>query len=82
MDTKPGYKTTEFWLSLLATLLGFLLASGVMDVARGELDRQADRRPGGRFGHAGLQRQPGEGEIGGRKWRGWLRHFGRSSRSC
>ena len=31
MDTKPGYKTTEFWLSLLATLLGFLLASGVMD---------------------------------------------------
>ena len=29
--TKPGYKTTEFWLSLLATLLGFLLASGVMD---------------------------------------------------
>jgi len=31
--TKPGYKTTEFWLSLLATLLGFLLASGVMDTA-------------------------------------------------
>jgi len=31
VDTKPGYKTTEFWLSLLATLLGFLLASGVMD---------------------------------------------------
>ncbi len=31
MDTKPGYKTTEFWLSLCATLLGFLLASGVMD---------------------------------------------------
>ena len=31
MDTKPGYKTTEFWLSLLATLLGFLLASGAMD---------------------------------------------------
>ena len=33
MDTKPGYKTTEFWLSLLATLLGFLLASGAMDAA-------------------------------------------------
>ena len=31
METKPGYKTTEFWLSLLATLLGFLMASGVMD---------------------------------------------------
>ena len=28
---KPGYKTTEFWLSLLATLLGFLLASGLLD---------------------------------------------------
>jgi len=26
-DTKPGYKTTEFWLSLCATLLGFLLAA-------------------------------------------------------
>jgi hypothetical protein len=30
-ETKPGYKTTEFWLSLVATLLGFLLASGAMD---------------------------------------------------
>jgi len=30
-ETKPGYKTTEFWLSILATLLGFLLASGAMD---------------------------------------------------
>ena len=30
-ETKPGYKTTEFWLSLLATLLGFVLASGAMD---------------------------------------------------
>ena len=29
--TKPGYKTTEFWLSILATGLGFLLASGAMD---------------------------------------------------
>ncbi len=28
---KPGYKTTEFWLSLLATVMGFLLASGVLD---------------------------------------------------
>jgi len=33
MNTKPGYKTTEFWLSLCATLLGFLLASGAMDAA-------------------------------------------------
>jgi hypothetical protein len=30
---KPGYKTTEFWLSLAATLLGVLLASGAMDNA-------------------------------------------------
>lgn len=30
-ETKPGYKTTEFWLSLLATLLGFVLASGAME---------------------------------------------------
>ena len=28
-DTKPGFKTSEFWLSLVATLLGALMASGV-----------------------------------------------------
>jgi hypothetical protein len=28
---KPGYKTTEFWLSLLATLVGFLMVSGLLD---------------------------------------------------
>lgn len=27
---KPGYKTTEFWLSLLATLLTYLYASGLL----------------------------------------------------
>lgn len=27
METKPGWKTTEFWLSLLAVLIGALLAS-------------------------------------------------------
>lgn len=27
---KPGYKTTEFWLSFAAVLLGALFASGVM----------------------------------------------------
>ena len=31
ISTRPGYKTTEFWLSLLATVLGSLLACGVMD---------------------------------------------------
>lgn len=28
---KPGYKTTEFWLTLVATLISFLVASGVLD---------------------------------------------------
>ncbi len=28
--TKPGYKTTEFYLSLAATLLSTLFASGVL----------------------------------------------------
>jgi hypothetical protein len=27
---KPGYKTTEFWLSLLAILVGAVIASGVI----------------------------------------------------
>lgn len=27
---KPGYKTTEFWLSLLAILLGAAMASGAV----------------------------------------------------
>jgi len=27
---KPGYKTTEFWLSLLAVLLGAAMASGLV----------------------------------------------------
>jgi len=31
METKPGYKTTEFWLSLAAILVGAVMASGVMD---------------------------------------------------
>jgi len=33
---KPGYKTTEFWLSLLATLLGAVFASGFFDPANPE----------------------------------------------
>jgi len=33
MATEPrkGIATSEFWLSLIATLLGFLLASGLLD---------------------------------------------------
>jgi hypothetical protein len=26
----PGYKTTEFWLSLMAVILGDVMASGVL----------------------------------------------------
>lgn len=28
---KPGYKTTEFWLSTLALLVGAVMVSGVLD---------------------------------------------------
>ncbi len=27
---KPGYKTTEFWFTSLATVLGLILASGAL----------------------------------------------------
>lgn len=37
---KPGYKTTEFWLSLAALLLSALVASGVLDAIPGEKDDQ------------------------------------------
>ena len=30
--TKPGWKTTEFWLTALCTLCGLLYASGVVSV--------------------------------------------------
>lgn len=30
MKTKPGYKTTEFWLTLATMVVGTLLASGVV----------------------------------------------------
>lgn len=29
-DLKPGYKTTEFWLSLAAVVVGAVAASGVV----------------------------------------------------
>jgi len=34
MDTKPGYKTAEFCLSLPATLLDFMKAKGEVDAGR------------------------------------------------
>ena len=30
METRPGYRTTEFWLSLAAMLLGAAFASGLL----------------------------------------------------
>lgn len=30
MEAKSGYKSTEFWLSVAAVLIGALLASGVL----------------------------------------------------
>lgn len=32
-ESKPGYKTTEFWLSLLAMLVGAAIASGAIGEA-------------------------------------------------
>ena len=32
MDNKPGYKTTEFWMSLIAVVLGALVASGTFSL--------------------------------------------------
>ena len=33
MEPKPAYRSTEFWLSLLAVLVGCLLSSGALDPA-------------------------------------------------
>lgn len=30
-DQKPGYRTSEFWLSLAAVLVGAVMASGLLD---------------------------------------------------
>jgi len=30
MDTKPGYKTTEFWLVVVASVLSVAVAAGVL----------------------------------------------------
>jgi hypothetical protein len=30
VPAKPGYKTSEFWLTLVATILGFVFASGAV----------------------------------------------------
>ena len=33
--TKAGYKTTEFWLTLTATMIGLALASGAIETDSG-----------------------------------------------
>ena len=38
---KPGYKTTEFWLSFLAMLVGAALASGVIEATSTQWDDKA-----------------------------------------
>ncbi len=31
MEPKPGYKSSEFWLALAATLVGAVMASGILE---------------------------------------------------
>lgn len=35
MESKPGYKTTEFWLATAAMIVGALFASGVFPAESG-----------------------------------------------
>jgi len=30
-EVKPGYKSSEFWLSTVASVIGLLMASGALD---------------------------------------------------
>lgn len=30
--TKPGYKTTEFWMSMIAVVIGAVMASGAFGI--------------------------------------------------
>ena len=32
MENKPGYKTTEFWMSMMAVALGAVVASGAIEI--------------------------------------------------
>lgn len=31
MEVKPGWKTTEFWFSIVAAVVGFMFAAGVIE---------------------------------------------------
>lgn len=37
---KPGYKTTEFWLSLAAMIVGAIMASGLLEKTASPIDNQ------------------------------------------
>ena len=37
---KPGYKTTEFYLTLLAQLIGALMVSGLLELTTTTIDNQ------------------------------------------
>ena len=37
---KPGYKTTEFWLTLIPYVVGILMAFGVLSVDQAEAIKQ------------------------------------------
>ncbi len=37
---KPGYKTTEFWLTLVAMIVGAVMASGILEQTATNLDNQ------------------------------------------
>lgn len=36
MNIKPGYKTTEFWVTILVTLVGILQLTGVIGNEEGQ----------------------------------------------
>ena len=37
---RPGYKSTEFWMSLAAVLVGAVVASGILDETASDLDNR------------------------------------------
>jgi hypothetical protein len=37
---KPGYKTSEFWLSLVAVLVGAIMSSGLLEATATDADNK------------------------------------------
>lgn len=66
---KPGYKTTEFWLTLLATIVGMLTASGAFadagSVAKGlALVGSALAAAGYSYSRAQVKAPPAKDKLG------------------